>query len=131
MTEPDFTQTTAPKRPGRFALIGHGWRADFFLRIARQAPEYFDCAGAVTRTYDVSRWSGSEGIPSYRSIGELIADQEVDVVVVSIPRTEAAAVIAHLAGSGCESSRRRLPEAPPGEASRRWSSCDLRGVSPA
>jgi len=32
-----------------FALIGAGWRGDFFLRIARDLPERFPLAGVVVR----------------------------------------------------------------------------------
>ncbi len=100
----------APTRPGRFAVVGHGWRADFFLRIAKQAPEYFSCVGAVTRTEGAGSALQSEwGIPSYRSIEELIAHHELDVVVVSIPRTETPTVVAHLVDLGL----RVLTETPP------------------
>ncbi|MCU1441274.1 MAG: gfo/Idh/MocA family oxidoreductase [Rhodoglobus sp.] len=96
--------------PGRFAIVGHGWRADFYLRIARQVPDQFVCVGAVTRTEErgralEERW----GIPTYRSIDELLLHQSVDVVVVSIPRTEAPDVIRDLVDRGV----RVLSETPP------------------
>jgi predicted dehydrogenase len=99
-----------PQRPGRFALVGHGWRADFFLRVARQAPEFFVCAGVVTRTEDVGVALEREwGVSSYRSIEELIAEHEVDVVVVCIPRAQTPAVVTHLVELGL----RVLTETPP------------------
>jgi predicted dehydrogenase len=100
----------APERPGRFALVGHGWRADFFLRVASRCPDFFHCAGAVTRTAAAGAELEREwGIPTYRSIEELVAEQEIDVAVVSIPRAEAPAVIVQLVELGI----RVLSETPP------------------
>jgi hypothetical protein len=96
--------------PGRFAIVGYGWRADFFLRIARQLPHEFTCVGAVTRTEEPGRVLEERwGIPTYRSIDELLAHQSVDVVVVSIPRTAAPDVIRELVTRGV----RVLSETPP------------------
>ncbi|MCU1510050.1 MAG: hypothetical protein JWQ12_2315 [Glaciihabitans sp.] len=110
MTAPTPQQVRPPQRPGRFAVVGHGWRADFFLRIARQAPEFFSCVGAVTRTEEAGLALQEEwGIPSYRSIEQLLEHHDIDVVVVSIPRAVTPAVVAHLVELGL----RVLTETPP------------------
>ncbi len=36
----------------RFGLIGAGWRAEFFLRIAQALPDRFQITGVVTRNAD-------------------------------------------------------------------------------
>ena len=55
--------------PLPFALVGHGWRADFFLRLAAVMPERFACTGVVTRRARCGeaierRW----GVRTFRSI---------------------------------------------------------------
>ncbi|SDZ42770.1 Predicted dehydrogenase [Micromonospora pattaloongensis] len=73
--------------PIRYGIVGHGWRADFYLRLARQAPERFQCVGAVTRRADVgARLEQQWGIPTYRRIEELVAAAAPEVVVTSVPR---------------------------------------------
>ena len=34
----------------RFIIIGFGWRADFFYRIAKMMPERFEISAGVLRT---------------------------------------------------------------------------------
>ena len=51
-----------------FAVIGSGWRSEFFLRLARTAPERFRCVGVVTRTSSrgdevTAQW----GVPTFQS----------------------------------------------------------------
>ena len=36
--------------PIRFGVVGSGWRAEFFVRMARLMPERFQCVGVVTRS---------------------------------------------------------------------------------
>jgi predicted dehydrogenase len=71
----------------RYGIVGHGWRADFYLRLARQAPERFRCVGAVTRTAEVgARLEREWGIPTYRRAADLVAAGAPEVVVASVPR---------------------------------------------
>jgi predicted dehydrogenase len=69
-----------------FGIIGSGWRAEFFLRLARMAPEHFRAAGVVTRSAErgeevTSRWA----VPAYRSAADLLGAQRPDFVIVSVP----------------------------------------------
>ena len=34
----------------RFGLIGSGWRAEFYIRIAKALPEMFDLAAVMIRS---------------------------------------------------------------------------------
>lgn len=72
--------------PLPFALVGHGWRADFFLRVAAALPERFRCTGVVTR--GEAAGAGVErawGVPTHRSVGALLAAGEPLAVVTSVP----------------------------------------------
>jgi predicted dehydrogenase len=73
-------------RPGTFGLIGSGWRAEFFLRLASQLPDHFRATGVVTRSAErgaevTARW----GVPTFRTIAELLAADRHDVVVPCVP----------------------------------------------
>ncbi|HEV2121459.1 MAG TPA: Gfo/Idh/MocA family oxidoreductase, partial [Chloroflexota bacterium] len=59
--------------PYRFALIGAGWRAEFFLRIVAALPERFHLAGLIVRNADKGalveqRW----GHRTFRSVAALL-----------------------------------------------------------
>ena len=71
--------------PFSFGVIGSGWRAEFFLRIARDLPEQFPLAGVVGRNPDkraelARRWSA----PTFSTLDELLAEKRPDFVVTSV-----------------------------------------------
>lgn len=90
--------------PFRFGVVGSGWRAEFFARVARQVPERFAVAGVVTRTAgrgaEVERdW----GVPTVRTVAELVrgdAGSRPDLVVVSTPWDVTPGVIRELVAAG-------------------------------
>lgn len=72
--------------PARFAIVGSGWRARFFLRMARLMPERFAVTAVVTR----SEARGAEverewGVPTARTVDDALAIEHPDFVVVSLP----------------------------------------------
>lgn len=82
---PSATDRT-PEEPARFAVVGSGWRAAFFLRMAALMPERFTAVGMVSRSavrgaQVTARW----GVPTYRSVADLLAAQRPELVVVSVP----------------------------------------------
>lgn len=96
--------------PGRFGLVGHGWRAEFYLRIARAAPRSFSCVGVMARGQRSEHSStGNAGVRTYRSVHELMRSGRPDVVVVSVPRAAAPSIIDELVNAGV----RVLVETPP------------------
>ncbi|MCU1439156.1 MAG: oxidoreductase [Rhodoglobus sp.] len=95
-----------------FAMVGAGWRSEFFLRIARELPSRFEVCGVVVRdpakgAAFEERWS----IPTFRSIAELLARTSPQFVVVSVPRQVVADVITEITASGLAV----LTETPPGD----------------
>jgi predicted dehydrogenase len=109
----ETSSAAAPGRqPVRFGVVGHGWRADFFLRLARQAPDRFECVGAVTRRADFgARLEQEWGFPTYRSPEELVKAGAPEVVVTSVPRTANPDVLRALVSLGVAV----LSETPPAE----------------
>ncbi len=69
-----------------FGIIGSGWRSDFFLRLARAAPDRLRATGVVTRTAErgadvTAQWD----VPTFRSTADLLAAESPDFVIVSVP----------------------------------------------
>lgn len=71
--------------PVGFAVVGHGWRADFYLRLARLLPDRFTCTGVLTRRAEVGEQLEREwGVRTTRSLDDLLAGGP-QVVVTSVP----------------------------------------------
>ncbi|MFC6081938.1 Gfo/Idh/MocA family protein [Sphaerisporangium aureirubrum] len=88
-------------RPGRFGVVGSGWRSEFFLRLARRLPERLSVSGVVTRTAErgaevEARW----GVPTFRSVGDMLAAERPEYVIPSVPWPVTPEVTAEVAGYG-------------------------------
>ena len=95
--------------PVRFAVVGHGWRADFYLRLARLLPERFTCTGVLTRRAEVgARLEQEWGVRTTRDLDDLLADRPA-VVVTSVPVEANPDVVRALADRGATV----LSETPP------------------
>jgi predicted dehydrogenase len=69
-----------------FGLIGGGWRAEFFLRIARDLPERFPLAGVVVRDpAKRERLQAAWSVPVFAGAEELLAKASPSFVVTSVP----------------------------------------------
>lgn len=93
-----------------FAVIGIGWRAEFFLRIAKALASRFEISGVVSsrankREEIKNRW----GLKAYQSAEELLMKENPDFVVLSISKEAAAEMILKLA----ETEVPILAETPP------------------
>ena len=72
--------------PARFAVVGSGWRAQFFLRLARMAPEHLRVTGVVTRSGERGRQIETDwDVPTFRSLQDLVAAERPEFVVPSVP----------------------------------------------
>ncbi|MEM3845217.1 MAG: Gfo/Idh/MocA family oxidoreductase [Candidatus Parvarchaeota archaeon] len=68
-----------------FAIVGSGWRSEFYLRIVKALPDQFDICGMVARNEDKRKsiemnW----GIKCYGTIDELLYNSKPSFVVVSV-----------------------------------------------
>ncbi len=96
--------------PARFGIIGSGWRTQFFLRLARMAPEHFAVAGVVTRTAERGAQVEQEwGVPTYRTLDELVSTERPAFVVASVPWAVTPETVREAVGLGV----RVLAETPP------------------
>lgn len=101
---------STPDTLATFAVVGNGWRAGFFHRVAASLPHLLRVTGIVTRSADSAAAAGREhGVAAYTSISDMLAAGAPDFVVVSVPREETPAVIRELVAAGIPS----LVETPP------------------
>ncbi len=71
--------------PVRFAIVGGGWRAEFYLRIARALPERFAVVGMVVRDgHAGARLEQQFGVPTHRTLDALLATCRPSFVVTSV-----------------------------------------------
>ena len=93
-----------------FGIIGSGWRSEFFLRIARSAPDRFRVAGVVTRSAERGAALTAEwGVPTFRSTAELVRAEAPDFVIASVPWAVMPDAVREVVGLGA----RVLAETPP------------------
>ena len=68
-----------------FGIVGAGWRAEFYLRIARALPERFRVAGVVVRNDEKRAAFGRTwGIPVFAALDEMLAKSSPSFVVTSV-----------------------------------------------
>lgn len=108
----------------KYALIGSGWRAEFYIRIAKMIPEQF-CLTAVLVRDPVKGAAFAERfqVKVVNTLDELMADEPA-FVVLSIKRGTVTEYLLNL----FESKIPVLAETPPGEdmesLRRLWSACE-------
>ena len=93
-----------------FGIIGGGWRAEFFLRVAQALPERFCVAGMWVRDEGKGRvLEDAWGIPAYRTLEGLLRAADYAFVVVSVPWPVTPLMLRELADRGVPA----LSETPP------------------
>jgi Oxidoreductase family, NAD-binding Rossmann fold len=92
-----------------FAIVGGGWRAEFYLRVARHLPDRFRATGVMTNNVErATRIASQWNVPVRSTLDELLEDRPA-FVVLSVPRTSAPELMREL-------DSRRVPvlaETPP------------------
>ena len=106
-----MTTTRHEARPATIGLIGGGWRAEYFLRIARELPDRFEVAGVLVRSEGSAaavreRWA----LPATTSLDEFLRGR-YDYVIVSTPAEAAADLVLALVAASIPV----LAETPPAE----------------
>jgi len=91
---------TTGTRPARIGLVGAGWRAEFFLRIARELPQHFAVERVLVRTESsATSVTAAWGVPATTDFAGF-ARGSFDYVIVSAPAEAAGDLVARLAGAG-------------------------------
>lgn len=98
------------------AIVGAGWRAEFYIRIALLMPEKFEVIGVVARKEDVRNALEQEfGVKTFSSVSQLLSQKKPDYAVSSVSWDSNPGVVEELVQAGvyvlCET-----PPAPTVEA---------------
>ena len=118
-----------PLRMTSIAVIGAGWRAQFFIRLAKLMPEKFEIVGVVARKEDVRTALNLEfGVQTFASISQLLSYKKPDFVIVSVSGDANPEIVEELVAAGihvlCET-----PPAPTLEALQRlWNNVGSSGL---
>jgi predicted dehydrogenase len=88
LPDPAFRPGGAPRAtgPARVALVGSGYRADFFRRLTLALPEHLTVSGVVSRSPDrraelEHRW----GTPAFATLADLLDADRPDFALVAVP----------------------------------------------
>jgi predicted dehydrogenase len=121
------TGATGP--PVTFGIVGGGWRAEFFARLAGLLPDRLTLVGVAVRRPEAAeeiarRWSA----PAFLSPAELVAAQRPEFVVTSLPWAANPEVVAELVDAGVPVLS-ETPPAPDADGLRElWSRVGSRGL---
>jgi predicted dehydrogenase len=67
------------------AVIGAGWRAQFFIRLAKMMPEKFEIVGVVARKEDVRTALNLEfGVKAFSSVSQLLGHKKPDFAIIGV-----------------------------------------------
>ncbi|GAB2461203.1 putative dehydrogenase [Conyzicola lurida] len=95
-----MTTTQGHQSQARIGLVGAGWRAEYFLRIARELPDRFEIARVLVRTAEsAASVARAWDVPSTTHLADFLADR-YDYVVVSTPPDVARELIEALVSAG-------------------------------
>ena len=93
-----------------FGIIGAGWRAEFFLRIAQELPETFQVRRMLVRNPEKAAQAETAwNIPTVQTLDALLHDADLDFVVVSVPWVVSPTMLRELADRNMPA----LAETPP------------------
>ena len=87
-----------------FGIVGGGWWAEVYLRIARELPERFRVSAMVLRREEAGAAIEAEwGVPTYRTVEELVEatpTAELEFLIVCIASADNAAMLKRVAALG-------------------------------
>jgi predicted dehydrogenase len=121
-------EMTSPAAPASLGIVGTGWRAEFFARLALNMPELFTLVGVAARTASSAeaaarRWS----VPAYDNPIDLVRRQSPDFVVTSVPWEASPHVITALVQAGAKVLSETPPAADAAGLYRLWTDVGTTG----
>ncbi len=88
-------------KPISFGILGTGWRAEFFLRIAQACPTLFQVTGICGRTPSKTAALAQRfGVRAFDDWRKLLGEPRPDFVVLSVARLAAPELMQQLVAAG-------------------------------
>jgi len=84
----------------RFAIVGAGFRAQAFLRVARELPAVQVCGVVVRDARKGAEIQAAWGVPTCGDLNDLLGSQPPDFVVVAVPAQSSEEVIVQVVAAG-------------------------------
>ncbi len=86
----------------RLVIVGTGWRAQFYVRVAKALPELFDLVGIGYYAESEREYAGKWGAPLYRDYMEMIRKEKPDMAAICVNRASGANLktVSEIAGAG-------------------------------
>jgi predicted dehydrogenase len=115
--------------PVTVGLVGSGFRAKAFLRLATRLPSVLAVTGVVTRS-DASGAAVTErwGVPAHRSLDELVGHRRPDLVVTAVPAAANAELLVAAVGLGLPVLSETPPAADVEGLRRLWAQVGASGL---
>ncbi|WP_138413644.1 Gfo/Idh/MocA family protein [Sinomonas gamaensis] len=115
--------------PLRIAVVGAGWRGQYFVKLARLFPESLVCVGVVVRREGLRREVADRwAVPVFASVEELLDRERLDFVISCVSWEANPSVIEEVVSHGLPV----LAETPPApdleELRRLWSTVGSSGL---
>ncbi len=96
----------------KFGIVGTGWRARYYLRLASLLPDRLEVVGIVGRNPErAAQAAGQWSVPVHASLPELIGAQHPDFVISAVPK----AVTPGVTTTAVELKTPILSETPPAQ----------------
>lgn len=106
----DIPDPPSQTNPVAIGIVGTGWRAEFFAKVALSMPERFTLVGAAARRQSSADLVGGRwDVPTFLDPAELVRQRKPDFVVSSVPWDANPAVVTSLIAAGAKV----LTETPP------------------
>ena len=67
-----------------FMLVGSGWRAEFFIRVAQFLPEYFEISSIVTKNVECTKRYSDLGVKCFAEVSDAVSIKTPNFAVVSV-----------------------------------------------
>lgn len=84
-----------------FAIVGGGWRAMFYLRVARALPEVFEVCAVVEQNAERAKWiHRTWDVPVYSTLEEMEGFQKPGFLALCLPQGVLSDYIAYAANRG-------------------------------
>jgi predicted dehydrogenase len=113
----------------RFGIVGSGWRAEFFRKLASLLPQELELVGvAVRRAERAEELQATWETPTFLSPQDLLRTTRPDFVITSVPWPANPEIVADLVGAGAKVLSETPPAPDAAQLRALWGEVGARGA---